>query len=140
MRTRKLEKSKLQVYHRTYVFEDFSKSFEDLLIIDRYPSANRSNNSYPLSPSSSVKGLSVNKDDINTLNNNQDEKFFNIEKPERALSSFCLRSSSALLKVIELEDFSKSEEQNLIEDKGFNDISSSTLMSFDYSDQFRTKK
>ncbi|CAG8801859.1 16231_t:CDS:2, partial [Racocetra fulgida] len=153
------EKQAPQVYHRTYISEDFSKSFEDLLIIDRHPSANSSSNSYPSSSSSSVKGLPVNKDDIDTPNNNQDDAMknfvvnnttfstisplsssssitvpstpslkdankdissqFNYEEfPEQPLSSFRLRSSSVPLKVIELEDFSESEEeQNLTEDE-----------------------
>ncbi|CAG8688983.1 13178_t:CDS:2 [Cetraspora pellucida] len=193
-----------QVYHRTYISEDFSKSFEDLLMIDRHPSANSSSNSYPSSSSSSVKGLPVNKDDIDTPNNNQNDVMKNFvvnnttfstisplsssssitvpstpplkdankdinnqfnydefpeqhnhslvniagaEKTERASSSpsvfspsFRLRSSSVPLKVIEL-DFSESdEEQNLTEDEDSNDINSPTLMSFDYSDQFGTKK
>ncbi|CAG8763243.1 8681_t:CDS:2, partial [Racocetra fulgida] len=95
------EKQAPQVYYRTYISEDFSKSFEDLLIIDRHPSANRSNNSYPSLSSSSVKDLSVNKDDIDAPNNNQDNAMKNL-------------SSSVSLKVIELEDFLESEEQNLI--------------------------
>ncbi|CAG8716084.1 12620_t:CDS:2 [Dentiscutata erythropus] len=190
------EKRAPQVYHKTYISEDFSKSFEDLLMIDRHPSANSSSNSYPSSSSSSIKGLPVNKDDIDTHNNNQSDSMKNfavnntfskisplsssssitapstppskdsskdtnnqfnydefhekrnhslVEKLSKTSSvfspSFRLRSSSVPLKVIELSDFSESEEeQNLTEDEGSNEINSPTLMSFDYLDRYGTKK
>ncbi|CAG8537695.1 17122_t:CDS:2, partial [Dentiscutata heterogama] len=195
------EKRAPQVYHKTYISEDFSKSFEDLLMIDRHPSANSSSNSYPSSSSSSIKGLPVNKDDIDTHNNNQSDSMKNfavnntfskisplsssssitapstppskdsskdtnnqfnydefhekrnhslvnvagVEKIAKTSSvfspSFRLRSSSVPLKVIELSDFSESEEeQNFTEDEGPNEINSPTLMSFDYLDRYGTKK
>ncbi|CAG8661748.1 19602_t:CDS:2 [Gigaspora margarita] len=195
------EKKAPQVYHKTYISEDFSKSFEDLLMIDRHPSANSSSNSYPSSSSSSIKGLPVNKDNIDTHNNNQSDSIKNfavnntfsttsplsssssitapstppskdsskdtnsqfnydefhekrnhslvnltgIEKIAKTSSvfspSFRLRSSSVPLKVIELSDFSESEEeQNLTEDEGSNDLHSPSLMSFDYLDRYGTKK
>ncbi|CAG8508298.1 4346_t:CDS:2 [Acaulospora colombiana] len=63
------EKRTPQIYHKTYISEDFSKSFEDILTLNKKTTANPSSHSYP--SSSSIKGYNF-KDNTDASIDDQD--------------------------------------------------------------------
>ncbi|CAG8765948.1 16271_t:CDS:2, partial [Acaulospora morrowiae] len=65
------EKQTPLVYHKTYISDDFSKSFEDILILNKKAVTDSSSHSYPSSSSSSMKGCYF-KDNADTLVGDQD--------------------------------------------------------------------
>lgn len=83
-----------EVYHKTNISDEFSKSFDDLLSLDAERVNNRSSNhSYPSSSSSSIIGLYVNKD---TENQNDSVKNHTTNNSTIATISPTLSSSSSI--------------------------------------------
>jgi hypothetical protein len=83
-----------EVYHKTNISDEFSKSFDDLLSLDAERVNHRSSNhSYPSSSSSSIIGLYVNKD---TENQNDSVKNHTTSNSTNATISPTLSSSSSI--------------------------------------------
>ncbi|CAB4391742.1 RhoGAP-domain-containing protein [Rhizophagus irregularis] len=83
-----------EVYHKTNISGEFSRSFDDLLSLDAEHVNNRSSNhSYPSSSSSSIIGLYVNRD---TENQNDSVKNHTTNNSTIATISPTLSSSSSI--------------------------------------------
>jgi hypothetical protein len=83
-----------EVYHKTNISDEFSKSFDDLLSLDAERiNCHSSNHSYPSSSSSSIIGLYVNKD-IDSLSNEHNNTINNATSTIATVSPTLSSSSS----------------------------------------------